>query len=106
MTVYHAQIIVAADVHEIHICDVISHEGQFWLVPEWLDSQDGKWTKPARIVPLATMPHQQGTGYPEFVVNDPIPKSVLFGRPSPEEAHKFAIVEYPEIVFPSRRGLQ
>ena len=105
MNVYQAQIIVAADIHDIRMCDVIEHAGQFWLVPEWLDSQDGKWTKPARIVSLATLPHQRSKSYPEFVVNDAIPASVLFGRPSLEEARQFGVVDFPEIVFPKQRGL-
>ena len=106
MMIHKAQIIVAADVHEIHMCDVIEHAGQFWLVPEWFDSPDGLVTRPERIVSLATMEHQRTKGIVvEFVVNNPIPKSVLFGQPSPEEACKYGVVAFPEIIIPTRRGL-
>jgi hypothetical protein len=100
MAVYKAHVTIAGEVYEIHTVDVIEHEGQFWLVPEWLDSPDRKWTKPARIVSLATIQHQTMRGPIGFVVNDPIPKSVLFGQPSPEEASRFVIVEAPEIQLP------
>ena len=100
MAIHKAQVIIAADVHEIHTVDVIEYLNRFWLVPEWLDSPDKKSTTPARIVSLATIPHQRMDGPIGFVVNDPIPKSVLFGQPSPEEAGKFVIVEAPPIRLP------
>ena len=105
MKVFKAQIIIAADAHEIHTIDVIEHAGQFWLVPEWLNSLDRKWKKPARIVSLATMSYQRMRGSIEFVVNDPIPRSVLFGQPSPEEAGKFVIHQLPDILIPIRRDV-
>jgi hypothetical protein len=100
MKIYKATVIVAADVHRTCRMDVIEHDGEFWLVPEWLDNQVRRLTKPLRIVSLRTLPHQRGNARPEFVVNDPVPKYVFDGRIPPEEAGKYVVIEDPEIYIP------
>jgi uncharacterized protein YodC (DUF2158 family) len=95
-----ATVILQSTAHEVHTVDVIEHEGQFWLVPEWYDNQAQGVTMPARIISLATLPHQRGQGSPEFVVNDPIPKYVFDGHIPPEQAHKYVVQEQPWIRFP------
>ena len=99
MKIYKATVVVAADVHNICIMDVIEYAGGFWLVPEWLDNPVRKVTKPLRIVSLATLPHQRGNSSPQFVVNDPVPKYVFDGRVPPQEANKYVVVEAPDILI-------
>jgi hypothetical protein len=103
MKIYKAMVIIASDVHETRMVDVIEHDGEFWLVPEWLDNQVRRLTKPLRIVSLRTLPHQRIAGKdhpPDFVVNDPVPKYVFDGRTPPQEADKYVVVEGPEIYIP------
>jgi hypothetical protein len=98
MKVRKAFLIVADDVHRHALMDVIEYRNEFWLVPEWLDNQVQKSTKPLRIVSLRTIPHQRLPGQiPEFVVNDPVPKYVFDGRIPPEQAGKYVVVEDPDI---------
>jgi hypothetical protein len=82
--------------------DVIEYEGTFWLVPEWLDNHRQRVSKPARIVCLQGLEHQQRRRgvTPEFVVNNPVPRWLLDGPIPPEEADKYVVLDYPEIQFP------
>jgi hypothetical protein len=85
-------------VHYHVTMDVIEYEGEFWLVPEWLDNQLQKATMPLRIISLRTMTHHQMAGMdPEFVVEWPVPKYVFDGRIPPEEASKYRVIESPGI---------
>lgn len=86
--------------------DVILRGGHPFLVPMWLDSPDGRETKPARIIPLDGLRHQDQPQFqPRWVVNDPIPKAVLEGRASSAEAMRFRVIEAPEIVLPGPRAI-
>lgn len=81
--------------------DTIEHEGQFWLVPQWIDSQTEEWTMPARIILLDSLPHQESDGKQwDFVLNDPIPKAIAFGETQPEEGSEYVVVERPNIRLP------
>ena len=85
----------------IHKMDTIEHEGRFWLVPEWLDSQSEAWTMPARIILLDTLHHQKSDGEQwDFVLNDPIPKAIVHGETEPEPDSQYFVVERPDIQFP------
>jgi hypothetical protein len=55
---------------------------------------------PVRIISLATIRHSKSAGNPEFVVEDPIPKSVLDGLIHSPEARGFVVREQPPIQFP------
>jgi hypothetical protein len=81
--------------------DTIEHEGQFWLVPEWLDSQTEEWTMPARIILLDSLRHQKSDGEQwDFVLNDPLPKAIAYGETQPEEGSEYVVVERPGIQLP------
>jgi hypothetical protein len=64
----------------IHKADTIRHDGKLWLVPNWLDTPDGKWTMPTRIIRMDTLPHAP-FGVDQFVLNDPLPKSLSMSAP-------------------------
>jgi len=96
-----ATVILASHVHEIVLTDVVEHEGQFWLVPEWFENSVLKVRKPTRLIGIAKLRHQRSKTYPEFVVEDPIPKSVFFDEAIPPELeNKYEILESPDIRFP------
>ncbi|MCF3628191.1 hypothetical protein RJ527_08950 [Thalassospiraceae bacterium LMO-SO8] len=104
MKIYTAMVIISENDDgkggAVHTVDVIEHGDYFWLVPEWLDLQGKGVSKPARIVSLKTIPHERGEGDPEFVVSDPVPKSVFDGRAPEELAKRYIVIESPEIVVP------
>ncbi len=90
-----ATIIVGSAIHKV---DVIEHEGRQWMVPHWVDSPDGKWTRPLRIIPLDAVPHQP-YGPDEFVVNDPLPEFLFYDHPVHGETG-YEAQEMPEILLP------
>src|SRR4051812_15118997 len=87
---------------EVLRIDVIEHEGDFWLVPQWLTANDGTHQRPARMISLTTIRHQRlDSGEPaDFVLNDPLPEYLLEGEVPREEAARYRILNYPEIVIP------
>ena len=87
-------------------CDVIEHADGFWLVPEWLDNPSTGETRPARIICLDLLRHDRQPGVdPEFVVNEPIPISVLDGRAPAGSMLGFLVVDLPEITLKGGVGL-
>ena len=79
-------IIVIAGDFSIQKCDVIELDGEFWLVPTWIVSPDGRQQRPERIVRLkwlvSSPPNQPDH---DFVVDGPIPRDVMYG-PLPHAA--------------------
>jgi hypothetical protein len=90
---------VASDDGKIYTIDAIKHEGGVWLVPAWRDDIATKSTKPARIIRVDCIPHQEAAGG-DWIVNLPIPKAVLDGATLPEESHGFEVIDRPDITFP------
>lgn len=87
--------------NETYQCDVIEWRGARWLVPEWLDSQDARDTRPERIVLLDSLQHQHAPGPPpQIVVNYPIPMSVLSGPGPFEPEAGYVVILLPDIVLP------
>jgi hypothetical protein len=82
----------------IVLCDTIEHEGELWLVPEWIDGvpKEG-YSKPARIICLTSLRHGGGFGKADFVLNDPIPKDIWTGLVPPESATPYTMIESPDI---------
>jgi hypothetical protein len=105
MEVFHT-LLGFSDGGELFNCDTIEHEGQFWLVPEWLEAPELGMTRPARIIPLAKLRHQKmGPNYPQrFLLNDPMPRDVFEGRAPPQLAEQFGVITEPQgivIHFPA-----
>jgi hypothetical protein len=76
----------------IHKVDTIRWKDSFWLVPNWLDTPDGKHAMPTRIIRLDTIRHAPMGN--DFVVQSPMPKE-LFGDRTPKEP--IAGYEYLEL---------
>ncbi|WP_169731733.1 hypothetical protein [Sphingomonas jaspsi] len=80
--------------------DVIEHDGEHWLVPEWLQHTKEGWMTPIRIIRLIGLQHQRGTVWGDFLVNDPIPEAVIEGR-LPKGPSRYTVVERPDIRVPT-----
>jgi hypothetical protein len=92
------------------MCDLIEHESELWLVPEWLDNPARRVTKPARIIRLATLAHQPmapGNAYgADYVLNYPLPRDVFLGRAQPQPGTGVFVIEAPDnMEMPGGRGL-
>ena len=87
----------------IQECDAIKYDGKLWLVPQWLEEPGRGTTKPRRIIRINSLPHQPMTNPAfglDFILNGPLPKAVLDGVATPEQAAQYEIVELPEIEIP------
>ena len=87
----------------IQECDAIKYDGKLWLVPQWLDEPSRGTTKPRRMIRIDSLPHQPMTNPAfglDFILNGPLPKAVLDGAATPEQAAQYEIVELPEIEIP------
>lgn len=91
------------DTPGVHTMDVIEHEGQLWLVPEWFDYHAEGITMPVRIVSLSNIPHERTTARGmEVVVSFPLPAAVFAGKLKEDLERKYTIVEKPNIRLPIR----
>jgi len=84
----------------IQECDAIKYDGKLWLVPQWLDEPGSGTTKPRRIIRIDSLPHEPMTNPAfglDFILSGPLPKAVLDGVATPEQAAQYEIVELPEI---------
>lgn len=90
---------------ELWQCDIIQYEGALWLVPAWLENPKEGWMTPARIVQIDGLKFQRTTGAPhgDYIVNDPIPQSVLEGRHN-KGTKEFVVIERPDIRIPTGRA--
>ena len=90
-------------------CDAIKYDGKLWLVPQWLDEPGRGTTKPRRMIRIDSLPHQPMTNPAyglDFILNGPLPKTVLDGVATPEQAAQYEIVELPEMKFQCRNHRQ
>ena len=80
-------------------CDGIEHEGRDWLVPSWLDTPDGQWTTPERIIPLDHLPLVQKSDFAwaRYVVGAAIPKALISGLISPQVADRYGVILHPSL---------
>jgi hypothetical protein len=81
------------------ICDTIEHEGQFWLVPEWIPRPAGGKPRPARLIRPAADPFLPAPlGHPaDFRLERSIPKGVFAGRIPPQGEDEILVLEAPDI---------
>jgi len=107
MTRVFKTIIGLDDSSDILLCDTIEHEGAKWLVPRWLEAPSEGWKKPQRIICLDPLPHQklQGAFPAEYLLNDPMPRSVFEGRPRQQGERAYVVIEEPDIRIAIPRGI-
>jgi hypothetical protein len=87
----------------------IEHEGDFWLVPGWIESDVEEYIAPERMISLKGLSYQDLRKRPnrpaDFVVQTPIPKSVFESHVSPEEVEKYTILMRPPLRFQKLPGV-
>jgi len=65
-----------------YLIDTIQHEGAWWLVASWLQSNATAEKIPERLVRLTGLRFQEVENQPyRFFLNNALPKSVLDGKP-------------------------
>lgn len=86
--------------------DTIEYKGQLWLVPEWADTVDGKWTKPTRLICLSKLPFEKNKPgvSAEYSLMCPMTKAILGGEVPKETNLQYEIVEDPPIEIPRGEG--
>jgi hypothetical protein len=65
----------------MEICDAIRHEGEIWLVPDWIRSPRGRSAKPLRMIPLSKFPHkvfsQTPVAFADYGIDGVVPKALF-----------------------------
>ncbi len=85
--------------------DVVSYKGSNWFVPKWRERPNEGWRTPERIVCLDTIHHRKvDFGATQYVIDDPIPRAVLFGDAPPAQESEFLVEYQPDIQVPIPRG--
>ena len=102
-TIYRANFVAEDGLYDV---DIIDHNAEFWLVPEWLDNPSEKWSTPARIIRLNSIPHRKCLGSPlaDFLILPGVPKAAIFGPYPYIGPLQVEMVEAPDIrvVLPTR----
>lgn len=85
--------LVGSDDGKIWKIDTIEHEGELWLVPEWLEVTYPAGQLPKRAIRLTGLDYEDCPNPDaDYFLKSPIPKAVLFGPTPPEEATGFVVV--------------
>ena len=107
MNILKALIAIAGGDGSLFKADVIKYQKRLWLVPTWTENPTEGYKTPERIVCLDFLKHQkaQNFGDADFVVNDPIPKAVLYGPGLPAPKSGYRVVIGPNVRFPIPRGI-
>ena len=85
------------------LIDTIEHEGDLWLVPEWLPTTFPKMRKPARIIRLPKEGLRDlgrnflGSGIHAHKLDDLIPKAVVDG--TSQSGWPLGVQEAPELLI-------
>ena len=83
------------------ICSTIEYKGGIWLVPHWLEDPAKQVRMPVRIVRMDLLKHQR-SGMPgwDYMLNAPVPMSVLDGVATIEQGVQYEVIESPPIQIP------
>ena len=80
-------------------CDAIAYDAKLWLVPNWLDTQDGIWTMPTRIIRFDNLDYSdaRGTSLGDYVVSNSMPKELFGARTPTPPIDGYEYLELPNI---------
>ena len=85
----------------MEICAAIRHEGEIWLVPDWIRSPRGRSAKPLRMIPLSKFPHKAFPQTPEAIadygIDGVVPKALFDLHISDILAGGFGVRERPDL---------
>lgn len=82
-------------------CGAIEHNGELWLVPNWVPHPDKGYTAPERMIPLARFEYQT-IGHPEelnLLITGKVPSTLFFGPIPSTMRQLFGVLERPDIRF-------
>lgn len=96
-TLSSAIVAVGPSMHTFH---VMEHDGKKWLVPGWIDSPDGQWTRPERLILMDVLPYAALGGRADYVVNQILPRELVVGPLDAEVEAPYVVVYLPDIVLP------
>jgi hypothetical protein len=81
--------------------DVIEYRNKLWLVPEWLDSSDGRWCTPQRMIYVGNLRqcHLRVVGIEatNFALDQTLTEDVLNGTRSTRNAAQYQVVDLPAL---------
>jgi hypothetical protein len=81
------------------IIDVIQYRNKFWLVPEWIDSSDGQWCIPRRIIWAKKLLRYDlrasGLEAVDFTLDETLSEDLLKGTSISGNTSKYQIVNAP-----------
>ena len=81
-------------------CSAIEHEGEVWLVPNWIPLPSKGYTAPERMIPLRQFRHQLFENrYGDLLLNIELPRALIDGPLSPELKAQFGVRERPQLKF-------
>lgn len=84
----------------IFTADVLQLGSELWIVPEWIESPDGRWRTPARAIRMDVLAHQRsGAHGADLTLNETLPRSVLDGHTSYAEGKQYQVIEGPSDHF-------
>ena len=84
----------------IAICDTNRYEDKLWLVPYWNENVTEGWKAPGRLIRLDTLAYQAAPvgDFPfKFILEDPLPKSLLERHVRPPTETVYEVADAPEI---------
>lgn len=78
--------------------DCVEREGKTWLVPTWIESLDGRYKVPARLILLDNLPHEVTPGAPfgDFLLNIALPIELLNRASSVPSKEPFVVIDLPD----------
>lgn len=81
--------------------DTIQHQNEWWLVKDWVDSSDGRWSKPLSMLSLTALPHAE-VNHPDFrfILQIPISSTVFAPQDPSAKKGPFRVLHRPDITLP------
>ena len=97
MNIYKTAVSIEND-SSIYSVDTIEYEEKLWLVPSWLEAIGKSQKKPERIICLTYLGFQKTKfqGF-DYLLNNPMPKDVLFGQIPSKLKNEYTILMSPDI---------
>jgi hypothetical protein len=81
--------------------DVIEYRNKLWLVPEWLDSSDGRWCTPQRMIYVGNLRQCHlrvgGIEAADFALDQTLTADVLNGTSSTRNAAQYQVIDLPAL---------
>lgn len=85
---------------DIHRIDTIMLDDCLWLVPNWIDNFEEKYSVPERIIRLSPFELEAtAERAADFILHRPLPVSLLFGQPTKAQLEEYEIRFRPDIKF-------